>query len=348
VRGSWSGESKKIGLGKTNATSWGAACAEACCAAGATACRFWSVMGSSSAGGQGECSLFSRYAKPSSLPSNDTRAATAISGAVYYGAASSNPYSALKGFNYFPASSMNDIDYWRDYDEAAIERELGWAAAAGLNFCRTWFNFVVWRHEGAASLKKLQHFVATAHALGIQVMVAPFNNYNSCISAPGTVPLYDFTSPCFYTSPAAADTLNTSWWHADGHAYVDALVTALPASTPGLLLWDVCNEPSPGWLPFVLHFVRYFQSKTGTPTTVGVAHPVMNTLPALNDTGQNETVGQAVDVLSFHSYFPSWEGGLQACDDATALAEQLNKHVFLSEFGCIARANAYDQGIEVA
>lgn len=59
-------------------------------------------------------------------------------------------------------------------------------------------------------------------------------------------------------------------------------------------------------------------------------------------------IGHAVDVLSFHNYFSSWEAALAGFDDATALAEQLSKHTFLSEFGCIARANAYDQGIEVA
>ena len=35
-------------------------------------------------------------------------------------------------------------------------------------------------------------------------------------------------------------------------------------------------------------------------------------------------------------------------DDAAALAARLGKPIFLSEFGCIARANAYDQGIELA
>eukprot|EP01045_Picozoa_sp_COSAG04_P005225 COSAG04_NODE_238_length_19079_cov_9.187039_14_plen_237_part_00 len=47
-------------------------------------------------------------------------------------------------------------------------------------------------------------------------------------------------------------------------------------------------------------------------------------------------------------YFPSWELGLQTMDDAAALAARLGKPIFLSEFGCIARANAYDQGIELA
>ena len=266
VRGVGVSPSQKVPLG-SNASAWGVTCAQACCTGGPKACRFWSAA-------DGECSLFPRYAKPSSI--NGSSAATAVSGAVYYGNDGTNPFAGLKGFNYFPSSSMNDIDMWRDYDKATIERELGWAAAAGFNFCRTWFNFVVWQREGAASMLKLQHFVATAHSVGIQVMVATFNSYQSCVSAPGTVPSYDFTAACFYTSPAAAATQNKTWWAAEGHDYVDALTSALPSTTPGLLLWDVCNEPANSWTDFVVHFVQYFQSKTATPTTVGVAYNAMN------------------------------------------------------------------------
>jgi len=84
-------------------------------------------------------------------------------------------------------------------------------------------------------------------------------------------------------------------------ADVDALVAALPAGTPGLKLWDVVNEPETGggsglpgergtrWL-FVEHFVRYFQSKSKTPTTVGCA-----SVDSLAE------IGPVVDVLTFHS-----------------------------------------------
>jgi hypothetical protein len=331
VRGWGTNATKTLKLGP-NTSTWGSTCGQACCSSGSGVCRFWSAA-------NGECQLFRRYAQPTSRNNNPQISAGATSGVVYYGATGNNPYSALKGFNYFPASSMNDIDFWRDYDTVAVKRELGWAAAAGFNFCRTWFNFVVWQAEGASSVAKLQHFVATAHALGIQVMIAPFNSYHSCVSTSGEVPAYNFTAPCFYTSPAAVDaTHNTTWWHTSGHVYIDALTAALPASTPGLLLWDVCNEPASDWINFVVHFVHYFKNRTTTPTTVGVTHSTVNRGP----------IGDAVDVLSFHTYFPTWESALQNFDDSTALSEQLNKPVFLSEFGCIARANPYDQGIEVA
>lgn len=123
----------------------------------------------------------------------------------------------------------------------------------------------------------------------------------------------------------------------------------MPAGTPGLLLWDVVNEPETGGatnLPgepagprwtFVKWAVKYMQSVTKTPTTVGVA-----------EVGSLATVGSAVDILSFHSYHNTWEDGLLATQSALGFAAQFNKPVFNSETGCIARANAFDQTVEMA
>ena len=70
---------------------------------------------------------------------------------------------------------------------------------------------------------------------------------DSCVSENGTVPSYNFTAQCFFTSPAQAAVLDPAWWSAHGEPFVDALTAALPADTPGLLLWDVCNEPRLDW-----------------------------------------------------------------------------------------------------
>jgi hypothetical protein len=55
-----------------------------------------------------------------------------------------------------------------------------------------------------------------------------------------------------------------------------------------------------------------------------------------------------VDILTFHSYHHSWELGLQRTERALDFSRQYNKPVFNSETGCIARANAFDQTMEMA
>lgn len=270
--------------------------------------------------------------------------------------------SRLRGFNYVPPSAFNDIDMWTNYSRAATERDMTIAEKTGFNFCRVFLNFHVWEAEQHRFLENLQHFVATAHAHGVAVMPIPFDLcwfgcQNETVSATSS-------GKCWYPSPQYSLADNKTWWADRGEPYIDALVGALPAGTPGLALWDVVNEPESGgpsqlpeekgptcpvpphrknaqggctrWL-FVEHFVRYFRSKTATPTTVGVA--VVESLA---------TIGGAVDVMSFHSYHSSWELGLERTEFALGLARQLKKPVFNSETGCIARANAFDQTIEMA
>ena len=60
------------------------------------------------------------------------------------------------------------------------------------------------------------------------------------------------------------------------------------------------------------------------------------------------TIGSVVDVLTFHSYHSSWELGLQRTEFALSIARAQKKPVFNSETGCIARANAFDQTMEMA
>ena len=322
------------------------ACAAACCAAlgagaAASPCRSWNLLPAG-----GPCQLLSGYSAPVAAA-----AAGTCSGVVYRPGAQSvaanhsaafSRYGQLRGFNYVPPASNNDIDMWRDYDAAAVERDMAIAQAAGFDFCRVFLNFYVWDALRGAFLHHLAHFLGAAHARGIDVMPIAFDMcWFGCRDEVVSV---NSSGRCWYPSPSYADADNSSWWAAAGEPYVDALIDAFPAGTPGLLLWDVVNEPESGgaggrW-DFVKHFVGYFRSRSATPTTVGVG-----SVCSLEEVGG---LAAAVDVLSFHSYHSTWELGLQRTELALALGRQHAKPVFNSETGCIARANAFDQTMEQA
>ena len=38
-------------------------------------------------------------------------------------------YQHLRGFNYVPSTAVNDIAFWRDYDEALVETRVDLCAA---------------------------------------------------------------------------------------------------------------------------------------------------------------------------------------------------------------------------
>ena len=49
-------------------------------------------------------------------------------------------YSGIRGFDYTPSTAVNDITFWRDYDEKLIERELDYARRLGLNSARVFLH----------------------------------------------------------------------------------------------------------------------------------------------------------------------------------------------------------------
>lgn len=213
---------------------------------------------------------------------------------------------------------------WRDFNETTTAVDLQRASRAGFNFARTWVNYVVWEAEGSRLTAKLQYFVTIANSLGIQVMIAPFNSYRSCVTEDGGTPTYNFTAACFFSSPAEHQVHDPGWWKNSGEPYIDALTQALPSDTPGLLLWDVVNEPQESWAPFVLHFLQYFKKKTTTPRTFGASYAQAQ-LWAVNGT----SLGSAVDVSSFHSCESSRVGLVdlfQAISFISSLVLQIIRH----------------------
>jgi len=58
----------------------------------------------------------------------------------------------IRGFNYTLSTARNDIEFWRDYNEAQVERELDFARRLHLNQTRIFLNYVVYEREREAFL----------------------------------------------------------------------------------------------------------------------------------------------------------------------------------------------------
>jgi len=254
------------------------------------------------------------------------------------------PYSHLRGFNYTPSSAAHDIAFWRDYDEALVERELTYAQRLGLNSARPFLAYVVYEREPAAFLARLRHFVRAAHARGISVMPAI---WDSCFDE--TEPTYGATVNQWIPNPGV-QRLGRAFWPA-GEAYCRALVETL-GNEPGLLMWDVMNEPTiTSWIKegvpereqrvqTIWNFVRHFcgvmkQLDPHHPVTVGVAYAK-----------ELVEIGSHVDVLSFHDYRETRSAMRAHIDEALGFAQQYQKAIFVSEIACLARANPYDVSLE--
>jgi hypothetical protein len=255
------------------------------------------------------------------------------------------PYGHIRGFNYTPSTAYNDIAFWRDYDEALIERELTYAQRLGLNSARVFLNYVVYEQEPEAFLRRLRHFVRVAHERGISTMPVV---WDSCFSE--IRPAYDLDLNDWVPNPGVQRLVPEFW--PQGEQYCRDLVATL-GPEPGLAMWDVMNEPLiTSWIQaeepergrrvatiwaFVHHFCGVMkQLDAEHPITVGVAFA-----------HRLAEVGTDVDVLSFHDYRPARGAIREHIAEGLKLAEQLSKPIFISELGCLARANPYDMTLEI-
>ncbi len=256
-----------------------------------------------------------------------------------------NPYAHLRGFNYTPSTAVNDISFWRDYDEGLVERELTYAQRLGLNSARPFLAYVVYEHDPKSFLNRLTHFVRTAHDRGISVMPVV---WDSCFD--DTMPTIGSTENKWIPNPGV-QRLGPEFWPA-GEAYCADLVQTL-GSEPGLAMWDIMNEPLiTSWVMedtperderkgTIWNFVHHF---CGVMKNLDSAHPITVGVANVATLAQVET---HVDVLSYHDYLPTRAAIRAQIDDGLRVAEANQKPIFISELACLARANPYDVTLEI-
>ncbi len=256
-----------------------------------------------------------------------------------------NPYAHLRGFNYTPSTAVNDISFWRDYDEGLVERELTYAQRLGLNSARPFLAYVVYEHDPKSFLNRLTHFVRTAHDRGISVMPVV---WDSCFD--DTMPTIGSTENKWIPNPGV-QRLGPEFWPA-GEAYCADLVQTL-GSEPGLAMWDIMNEPLiTSWVMedtperderkgTIWNFVHQF---CGVMKELDSAHPITVGVANVATLAQVEA---HVDVLSYHDYLPTRAAIRAQIDDGLRVAEANQKPIFISELACLARANPYDVTLEI-
>jgi hypothetical protein len=77
------------------------------------------------------------------------------------------------GCNFTPSTAINQLEMWQaeTFDPETIDRELGWAAAMGMNTVRVYLHDLVWQHDGEAFLKRIDRFLGIADKHGIGTML---------------------------------------------------------------------------------------------------------------------------------------------------------------------------------
>lgn len=238
-------------------------------------------------------------------------------------------------------SCMNAIEPLKDYgyiqgvchalrkDIDILKCDFGYAQRLNINSTRVWLSYRGYERNPKEYIKQIVTYVRTAHEMGISVMPILLN------------------CDLFHT-----ETLDDKF-HARAEAFVKAVVDAIK-DEPGLLMWDVLNEPLSSeffWKAalserkaneaiiwdFVRRYIAYVKSlDKKNAVTVGINQP-----------HELEHVGEHVDVLSFHDYSSTRAQIKEAFDKAMEYSRKYNKPIINTEMSCICRANPYDLSLEI-
>ena len=223
--------------------------------------------------------------------------------------------SLIRGFNYTPANGVtphHHSDWWVHYDSTTINFDLDLAKSLNLNQVRVFVPYEVYTEAKETLPAKLKHFIRECQKRGIGVM------------------------------PVVGSGLwmKDSTLRAKGIEWIKFLVEAI-SDEPGLVMWDVMNEPDWPTTPEEMVIEKFenakFMAKTfhkidpNTPVTIGMAF--VDGMIELAD---------YVDVLQFHDYMQTREQIRNNIERAKEFSAKVNKPLINGEIGCIARANPYD------
>lgn len=210
----------------------------------------------------------------------------------------------LCGFNYVPSTAGNSTQMWEggSFDLPTMERELSWAQDIGLNACRVFLPYIVWRADSEGLLDRLDRFLHTAAGRGIKTLPVLFDD---CAFGGMQPRLGDRGRP----TPGVHNSL---WTPSPGHAIVadrqawpglKAYVTELLwqfGQDERVLAWDLYNEPGNSGMgdmsrPLLMEVFEWARTAMPQqPITAGVWNRELTEL--------NEVMLAGSDIVSFHNY----------------------------------------------
>ena len=152
----------------------------------------------------------------------------------------------LVGSNYNPATAINQFEMWQaaTFDPVTIDKELGWAAAMGMNTMRVYLHNQLWEDDAPGLKARMEQFLIIAAKHKIRPM---FVLFDSCwdpnpVSGPQRPPIPGVHNSGWAQAPGAARLIDRSQYP-KLEAYVKDIVGHF-ANDQRIIAWDVWNEPN--------------------------------------------------------------------------------------------------------
>jgi hypothetical protein len=152
----------------------------------------------------------------------------------------------LVGSNYLPATAANSLEMWQveTFDPETIDRELGWAAAIGMNSHRVFLHHLLWEADAVGFADRVRRVLDMAERHGATIMPCLFDSCFDPEPHLGRQTITPGVSNSAWVQGPGRDRLEDEAGYALLEDYVRGIVSAL-ADDPRVAVWDVWNEPTP-------------------------------------------------------------------------------------------------------
>lgn len=151
----------------------------------------------------------------------------------------------LVGCDFIPSTAINQLEMWQaaTFDTATINRELGWAAALGMNTVRVYLHDLLYQQDAEGFLQRMDQFVQIASRDHIKPLFVLFDSVWDPFPKPGTQrePKPGVHNSGWVQNPGK-EALLDSTQYPRLETYVKGVVGKF-ASDDRVLGWDVWNEP---------------------------------------------------------------------------------------------------------
>ncbi len=246
-------------------------------------------------------------------------AAVLLGASCAIGGVRTNDYSWIRGTHYRPNG-----------DAEKTARELGYGRRVGLNAVRFWLpGRGAWRKDREKAVAGAKAFVREAWAAGYRSMPILFNGNG--------------------LDPAMLE--DEAWGECEAFAtdFVEAL-----KDEPGLLMWDVMNEPTyNSWVAEAAderekrrRREKTFEFLRRSAALVKRLDPGSFVTSGCASAGEAAMTAELVDVVSFHDYSSTRRDIEENYARMERLGRETGKCVIQSETGCTAYGNGYDMALE--
>jgi hypothetical protein len=208
----------------------------------------------------------------------------------------------LRGSNFNPSTAINQLETWQaeSFDTASINRELGWAAAIGMNVMRVYLHHLAWQVDQEGFKSRMNTYLGISEKRGIKTIFVFFDDCWNPTYAAGK-------------QPDPKPGVHNSVWVRDPGDLIfqdSTLVNVLESYVKDVLktfkddkrivIWDLYNEPGNfeygnKSMPLLKKVFEWaWEIRPSQPLSVGVC--------SLKFSDINKFSVENSDIITYHNY----------------------------------------------